>query len=220
MASRPAIGTVRHHHRDRRPHGAGRRCRSCVLRGRSSVPSRPRKRSARTVHQGLRPNRHGAPLSVLGREPRGGELPRHSTGAHRRDRFRGGQDLLDEPRRRHRWDHPRRDLRRDRPQHGAGRRVDDHPTAREATDRRQRSLDQAEDSRGDPRGRGDEHLLQAADPRALLQPDLLRESGLRREGGGPDLLRKVGSLEAHTRGGRPACRSAAGAIGPRPDAGG
>src|SRR2546430_94445 len=123
MASRPALGTVRHHHRDWRAHGAGRRCRSCVLRGRSSVPAGPRERSARPVHQGVRPNRHGAPLSVLGREPRGGELPRHSAGAHRRDRLRGRQDLLDEPRGRHRWDHPRRVLRRDRPQHWAGRRA-------------------------------------------------------------------------------------------------
>ena len=137
----------------------------------------PRKRAARPVDQGLRPDRHRAPLSVLGGKPRGRELRRDPPDPDRRDRRGRGQELLLEPGSRHPRDHARGLRRCDQPEQRPGRRVDHHAAARQTTDRRRRGLAQAKDPRRDPGDRGDEHLLEGADPRALLQPDLLREPG-------------------------------------------
>jgi len=219
LAPRTAVGPARHDPRDGRARCRGRRRGARLLHRGPAVAAGPRQGPARSGDQGLRPHGQPAPLPILGREPRGRDLRPDPADPGRRDRRGRGQELLDEPRRRRARDHARGLRRPHEPRLRIRRRVDDHAAARQAADRRQRALAQAEDPRGDPRDRGHQHLFEAADPRALFQSDLLRQPGVRGEGRRANVFREDRSHHAHARGGRASRGPSAGALGPRPDPG-
>src|SRR5439155_24161399 len=74
-----------------------------------------------------------------------------------------------------------------------------------------------QDQRGDPRRRGDADVQQVADPRDVLQPDLLREPGVRPEGGSGHLLRRHRPDPADARPDGTPRGSPTGAVRLRPD---
>ena len=109
---------------------------------------------------------------------------------------------------------PRR--RRRRPgARGRPGRLDDHAAARPQPLHLERAHAAAEAEGGVPRDQAQRRLVEAADPRDVPQPGLLRQSRLRDRGGGADLLLEAGAGAQPPRGGA-ARRADAGAVRVRP----